>query len=484
MDRIYERKKRAVRVYVPGKNATKAWKNHTFEPFSQRVEKTRIDPIRRPRGYQQEEPDLSETASYFRVALEKWNESNQSENYTAFSRTVDNISDSLPQILHHEDQIISLLVQSIKSGSVVSLEPLLDLVAQLAHDLGVRFMKHLSVVVDCLIDVASANPDIEAVEWCFNCLTWLFKYLSRLLVPDLCPLYDQLAPLLGKKHKQKHFVYRFTAEAFSFLIRKTGSEKDQAALELITKHILNDVCLSRDEKYGDEYSDSVASVFAEAILGVKGTVSSNGKAVLNQVINVGLELNNDTPSPLLPALDVAQDVIVGVLNKADKTAIAQILDVVLEKLERPKPAESHQQLSALLSILMHCIVLNKGSGVPDWKRLFAAVKAAQVAIDETPALSPAILHVVAALAVVHKTSPLDAAVQHVKLLETVSENYFVRFAALYAELSWERFRTFLLPVLQRYLIAFAPSVANLSGFSLQIGSGTAKNFVLCSKGSQ
>jgi hypothetical protein len=61
-------------------------------------------------------------------------------------------------------------------------------------------------------------------------------WLSRLLVPDLRPVFDLIAPLLGKQ-RQKAFVSRFAAEALSFLIRRAGAghHRDQKPLQLILR---------------------------------------------------------------------------------------------------------------------------------------------------------------------------------------------------------------------------------------------------------
>lgn len=115
---------------------------------------------------------------------------------------------------------------------------------------------------------------VNLLQWTFNCLAFLLKYLSRLLVPDLRPLFRFIptffysgtmlrvhsifAPLLGKD-KQKPFVVRFAAEALSFLIRKSKEEP----LRIFIQHVFKDL----EENSGSaQYSQGLSSLFFESCI--------------------------------------------------------------------------------------------------------------------------------------------------------------------------------------------------------------------------
>ncbi|KAJ8608029.1 hypothetical protein MRB53_039935 [Persea americana] len=55
----------------------------------------------------------------------------------------------------------------------------LDFWPTLQEILDVRFEAHFDLAVRTVASVASQHADLQVVEWCFNCLAWLFKYLSR-----------------------------------------------------------------------------------------------------------------------------------------------------------------------------------------------------------------------------------------------------------------------------------------------------------------
>ncbi|KAI9668721.1 MAG: U3 snoRNP protein [Trizodia sp. TS-e1964] len=260
--------------------ATQHSRNHRFRSFNQRIASIKIDPIRR--SYKQTEA-LSTNESYFQRSLEEWKDLNLSECFTEFSGLITPISESLPQVLHYQNRIVELLVNFIGRQDRLALEPILSLTAHLAHDLGIRFERHLPHVLHAVVKLASKHTDVDVVEWSFNCLAWLFKYLSRLLISDLRPVYKLMAPLLGKE-RQKPYVTRFAAEALSFLVRRAGvaHQRNPEPLESLMRHIRSD--LSSLEAKGNnqetQYQQGVMALIAESVKGVGRGINSSGGAIL------------------------------------------------------------------------------------------------------------------------------------------------------------------------------------------------------------
>ncbi len=263
------------------KSGTVSSKNYRFESFTQRIAKLNIDPIRRVRRQNLIEHDSPATASYFQASLEQWNDLNLSENFTDFARSVKPLCDSLPQLLHYQNRVMDLLAEYIGKMDAQSLEPLLSLLAHFAHDLGLRFEPHFHRAVTLVALVAAKHPDVEVIDWSFSCLAWLFKYLSRLLVPDMRPLYDVLTPLLGKEH-QKPYVVRFAAESMSFLLRKAGAmcQKNKAPLGNIVRHAIQDLIQCPQNRNIKSYQQGLMAMFAGAIKGVKRGIHSSGGAIV------------------------------------------------------------------------------------------------------------------------------------------------------------------------------------------------------------
>ncbi|XP_078273235.1 small subunit processome component 20 homolog isoform X2 [Rhinoraja longicauda] len=92
----------------------------------------------------------------------------------------------------------------------------LCLVVQLARDLQADFYPHFRdffVIITSLLN----TQDTEVLEWAFTCLSYLYKYLWRLLVKDITDIYSLYSSLLC--HRKEH-IRRFAAESFAFLMRK------------------------------------------------------------------------------------------------------------------------------------------------------------------------------------------------------------------------------------------------------------------------
>ncbi|PHH88062.1 hypothetical protein CDD83_8047 [Cordyceps sp. RAO-2017] len=193
-----------VRKNKIAKNHTK---NHRWESFSTKIARLNsLQQLRKVRRHDLETEDLSTSTSYFKNGLQKWSELNLSKTFCAFKQKVLPLCESLPQILHFEEKIVELLAEHISLHDRDALEPLLDLLTALAHDLGVRFEKHFSRSLQLILDIVGKPRDVEVIEWSFGAMAFLFKYLSKLLAPDLRPTFDTLSPLLGKSRHPPHIA--------------------------------------------------------------------------------------------------------------------------------------------------------------------------------------------------------------------------------------------------------------------------------------
>lgn len=120
-----------------------------------------------------------------------------------------------------------------------------SLVVQLARDLQTDFYPHFPdffVLITSLLD----TKDTELLEWVFTSLSYLYKYLWRLMVKDMTNIYrwkkantvkwiywtsisdciflsnSLYSTLLA--HKKEH-IRIFAAESFSYLMRKVGGQQ-------------------------------------------------------------------------------------------------------------------------------------------------------------------------------------------------------------------------------------------------------------------
>ncbi|KAF2273997.1 uncharacterized protein EI97DRAFT_382518 [Westerdykella ornata] len=436
------------------KGGTITSRKHRFETFSQRIQKFKVEPVRRGRSTILDDAELDTSFSYFKNSLDEWKDLNISENFIAFARQVAPLAESLPQILHHDSRILDLLIQYIEKGDKWSEEPLLSLMAHFAHDLGVRFEKHFERVVKTVSQLAARNPDVEVIEWSFTCLAWLFKYLSRLLVPDLRPVFDLMAPLLGAEH-QKPFVTRFAAESISFLVRKAGAgyHRDKGPLRTILRHISTRLNELQGSGKDSEFQQGLMALFADSMKGIQLGLHSSAPAILTEMLfqTYAEEYAALRHPPLEPVLI---GTITSLMHQSDAENFAPALEIILDQANLNASDLRHTGLSARL-IFVACGV-RKGTRVQQWKPVFKTLQALIESVPSSPSADASDRsHVLSASAMIFQYCSLDMAIPHVQLLEEFTrgpwESMFLPFCDVFARIGAERFNELLLPYFKRFI---------------------------------
>lgn len=184
-----------------------------FVTFSERLAKVNIDVIHR---IDRTGSYAEEVETYFYEALIKWKDLNLTEHFTTFFREVSSKSQSFNMLVFHQNTIVESLKTHLSAKNNMAYQPLLDLVIQLARDLQMDFYPHFSdffIIITSILD----TQDTEVLEWAFTCLSYLYKYLWRMMVKDMDKIYSLYSELLA--HKKDH-IRNFAAESFSFLMRK------------------------------------------------------------------------------------------------------------------------------------------------------------------------------------------------------------------------------------------------------------------------
>ncbi|KAL2362451.1 hypothetical protein RJZ56_004671 [Blastomyces dermatitidis] len=440
------------------KKGTATTKSHRFESFSQRVAKLKIDPIHRVRRASVGDDSDSESDSYFRASLEHWVELNLSENFTQFSQRVNRLCESLPQILHHEDRIMGLLAEYIGKRDELSMEPLLSLVAQFARDLGQRFERHFASTVTLVASVAATHPNIEVIEWSFTCLAWIFKFLSRLLVPDLRQLLGIMSPYLGKE-KQKHFVTRFAAESMSFLVRKAALVyyKNKAPLDRAVTFLFEDLASTDGERQISMYQQGLMSMFSDAIKGVNGGIHSNGADIIRCLISAAA-VKDEAQSAL--AEQVLSGVVINLVHHTSSNTFGSVLDVICDHIGSAKPNGNIAATKIDIRLIFVAVTARKGSRVSNWKRVHQTLMTLLGRIAKSPNIpADSVQLLLASVVTAVHTSPMDELLSFMRpIMELISgdrlRDYFLPFCSLFSTFGTDRFQSVVLPYFQRFITSF------------------------------
>ncbi|KAK9439036.1 HEAT repeat protein [Metarhizium brunneum] len=448
------------------KYSTPHQKNHRWESFSTKISKfNSLQPLRKVRRHDLENEDLSTATSYFHNGLQKWSELNISKPFSFFRRDVLPLSESLPQILHFEDKIMGYLAQYISLGDKDALEPLLDLMTAFAHDLGVRFEKHYLQSINLLLDIAGKTQPVEVIEWTFGAMAFLFKYLSKLLIPDLRPTYDLMAPLLGRsRHPQ--YIARFAAEAMSFLVKKAAAPSHrEMALKSFVEHVRNDLIGAAETYQFTLYNDGVMTMFAEAIKGTDGMIHSTGGAIVSALIDAIPE-NECTLSRENIWSDVICGVLTSVLHHGRADTMSEFLEEIFTKLRSKKELVEGAQVQwkavPYIKILGVLAGVRRGSRISNWDGLLrdftdilsmTGKESKEIRPDQVDILWNSIMIKVA---IVWHHAPMDALIPHIATLnQTLTKEPFMRwfipFCAYFCDLDTSRFGSLFRSEFQRFV---------------------------------
>ncbi|XP_074683053.1 small subunit processome component 20 homolog isoform X1 [Strix aluco] len=198
-------------------SAHKSGNTHRFLTFSERLSNVNIDIIHRidRTGSYAEEVD-----TYFFEGLRKWRELNLTQHFVQFYNEVANKCQSFNQLVYYQSAIVQSLKTHLQVEGSLAYQALLDLVVQLARDLQADFYPHFHdffLAITKLLD----TQDTELLEGAFTSLSYLYKYLWRLMVKDIHNIYSLYSTLLA--HHKLH-IRNFAAESFVFLMRKVSDK--------------------------------------------------------------------------------------------------------------------------------------------------------------------------------------------------------------------------------------------------------------------
>ncbi|XP_076578925.1 small subunit processome component 20 homolog [Chaetodon auriga] len=215
----------------------KSENTYRFLTFAERLANVNIDVIHR---IDRTGSYAEEVETYFSEGLTKWRDLNLTEHFTTFLKEVSNKSQSFNMLVFHQKSIVESLQMHLSVKNSLAYQPLLDLVVQLARDLQTDFYPHFPdffILITSLLD----TKDTEVLEWAFTCLSYLYKYLWRLMVKDMSKIYSLYSMLLA--HKKEH-IRNFAAESFSFLMRKVPD------LDALLSHVFSDLQQHPDKAQG------------------------------------------------------------------------------------------------------------------------------------------------------------------------------------------------------------------------------------------
>ncbi|GME78266.1 unnamed protein product [Ambrosiozyma monospora] len=419
--------------------STQSTKRFTYKSFRDRVNDLKIDPIAKLQKKAFHEAEIS----HFLSTLEHWKEVNLSKTFTELVEIIEPLCLSLPQLLYHQDKIFESLETSLKLNDELALQPTLELLSQFAHDLGPDFLPFYSRSLISIRELATQQTNPDALEWIFNCLAYIYKYLSKELSKDLLPTFELLFPLLTLTKKE--YVTKFAAQATSFLVRKVKS----SALNPFVETVFTNKELIEDNS--EEYHRALTIIFADSLTSSAGHLHSKASIILTSLTNQCLQ----EPRAESVLTDVIMDVL-GYTDDSDKAkalydAVCKVIDENLGDVE----SLDFKSLTNITKLLTTLAFAESGKKVSNWNKLLSYVKQLYevsekiMTEDEEDEIMRANFgdSIVQFASVLMRNAELkDLTKKHVELFTSMTKindgSVFLPFADFSTDLTRERFLTF------------------------------------------
>lgn len=342
-------------------------RRHVFSSFKKRVDSIKIEPNK---SLQTRAHDYVDS-SYFLAALQHWKEINISGDFTEFTSSIESYCQTLPQILHHQEAIFDALSVHIVRADVNSIQPLLELATQFVHDLGPDFMPYYLKFLKMIVNLAeSTNPNdtqnlrnsSNILEWCFNCLAFTFKYLSKEIVADIKTTLNELIPTLLLT--KKVYVSRFCAEALSYLIRKLDRNgiMDVIVLTFDSHHALIEE--------NESYRASLVTLYSEAMKNTRNTFHSKSLPIISCLIE------NATKSDIASAsfVSIVCDIVLEILSHGSKESCERFYDQTTAYLATVVQEDCELiTLTYVTQVLVVMCFLDSGSKINSWAHIFDTI---------------------------------------------------------------------------------------------------------------
>lgn len=256
------------------------------------------------------------------------NDRNASEIFGKFYRETWSLVRSLPEILHHREKIVQLMLDYLLSpeeeeasdqagerGPVryqanQATTDILHLLAVLARDLRHEIHPYLhSKILPRLVDDLLNPPlarqqqlptDVTILESCLRTLSYLFRYDAETLVTEMSekekePCLEAMRPYYGKMlAHRREVVRRMSAEALAPLIRRLKESGRKRHVRRVFRALA--VAVSREgssERLQTDVADGIARLCLELVKGVSGRLHSKADALLKTVLECSCARHGD-----------------------------------------------------------------------------------------------------------------------------------------------------------------------------------------------
>jgi hypothetical protein len=240
-------------------------------------------------------------SSFFRDELDHWFSVSLSSDFKQLNSRLGPLSYSLAHILHHRDEIVDILLDTVAERSNLAWKPAMSLLGVLSRDLRDELLPRFSDIITGLRSrIDTRQPEVTAEV--FRSVSFVFKFLASAVTAD--PRFSEWlrewAPFISSK---KPLVRELTGGALALLLR----QHDEAGISSQISALLGSVSVSvsvpeehtsvaaieaystsvidlSSQAHSVEMRDGVAQLLFECLRGPIGTFHSQSPKTLRAAL--------------------------------------------------------------------------------------------------------------------------------------------------------------------------------------------------------
>ncbi|XP_065909347.1 small subunit processome component 20 homolog isoform X2 [Dysidea avara] len=411
-----------------------------FKSFSERIANIQIDVSHRVN----EATGDGTEETHFSSALKKWRELDCTIDFVRFSQEVTPMVSSLPQLVHHKNEIVDTLKKHLQVQQNLAYEALLDLVVQLARDLQSDFYPHFKEFFTIITSLLRIQ-DASLIEQAFTTLAYLFKFLWRYLLKDIGDVFLYYSELL--EESQKPHIKQFAAESIGFLLRKVRNH-DNLFHTIFTALGQN-----------PELSEGIGLVLFEMFKGVQQQFHSCTHKLLPILLGwlgpVTVSESRPAITDQFPAQQTFQSLCIMMQSMAEHTRREHCVFVFTTLQHQLELVSSHwrqeaedvlvgSQLCYTLHLIGIWVSWRRGSRITDKSSLCKTLRPLMLETTLSEEVEKTLLHLVASLLLVSTVVEADLlSIIHNVFLTTRNVGIVLEFCK--ELLDWDKFNEVILP---------------------------------------
>ncbi|XP_042384346.1 U3 small nucleolar RNA-associated protein 20-like isoform X1 [Zingiber officinale] len=341
---------------VKSLNTSAGRRRFTFKSFSQRVEEIQINVFH---SLDSVKAQPSDGSSFLRESLIYWKELNTAEDFISFYENMMPFVQTLSQVILHKETIMTELLDKVKIEAILSLEPILRLIAALSRDLLDEFLFFLPRLVDSLVILLKngGDRDPEVIEQIFTSWSYIMMYLQKYLVRDLVYVLKITADL---RYFPKHYVQEFMAESVSFLLRNSCKGQLQKGVRKAIREAAKTKSSEDAESKSSSSINGVSALLWYAMRGVSLLLHSRAETVWQILIDTStFTMVEKYTKGSKALLEVTSGILRHLCTAIDPKELEVIYNCLFEETSKCITNRYLDQLNHLLSLLVFLIDGNK-----------------------------------------------------------------------------------------------------------------------------